>query len=172
MEHRWNIGSIIVMVRGYDGDRRSPIARNVGSLLLAELARELTGTVVPVLRLCPTCGATDHGRPVVPGNELALSLSYAPGAVAVAAAARDAVEGLGIDIEAGLPGAEAIPGVCLQDWTRLEAAMKADGRASLLDPAAASVARWQISFPGAPPWSTTVLPAPAPFQVAIAYRYP
>ncbi|MCD2497252.1 hypothetical protein [Microbacterium nymphoidis] len=171
MEHRWSVGPITVAVRKHDGARRSPIARDAGSLLLTDLVRELTGAEAAVRRLCPNCGATDHGRPVVPRRDVVLSLSYAPGAVAVAAAPGDAIDGLGIDIEAGLAETEAISGVCLRDWTRLEAAMKADGRASMLDPATAVVSGDHVSFPGAPPWSSTVLPVPGPFQAAIAYRY-
>lgn len=140
--------------------------------MLTEIIRELVGVDLPVGRRCPNCGATDHGRPIVPGDALTLSLSYTSGAVAVAAAPRETVAALGVDIEAGVADLEAIPGLSLRDWTRVESAMKADGRASLLDPRAALLDQNSVRFPDGRAWVSTVLDAPAGFQLTLAHRTP
>lgn len=138
--------------------------------MLTEIVRELVGADLPVGRRCPNCGSTVHGRPVVPGDRLALSVSYGSGAVAVAAAPSAAIAALGVDIEAGAADVEAIPGLTLRDWARVEAAMKADGRASLLDPSAALLDPDGVRFSGVRAWASTVLDAPAGFQLALAHR--
>jgi 4'-phosphopantetheinyl transferase len=62
--------------------------------LLAALAGRLLGRPAVVEHLCPNCGATDHGRPLVEGAFV--SLSRAGGLVALAVSLDGAV---GIDIE-------------------------------------------------------------------------
>ncbi|WP_205473985.1 4'-phosphopantetheinyl transferase superfamily protein [Nocardioides sp. SYSU D00038] len=85
-----------------------------------------------VARLCPRCGGSDHGRPVVPGRpDLHLSLTYAGGLAAVAWSTTGPV---GIDVE---PGADLA-------WTRREALLKAagtgfGGSGSSAEPALATV---------------------------------
>lgn len=84
--------------------------------------------VADVLRICPRCGASDHGRPVVSGAPTGasgppwVSLSYADG-LGVAAWTADGP--IGIDVEAvGPPVGEFGDRAA---WTRTEAVLKATG---------------------------------------------
>lgn len=78
---------------------------------------------VPVDRACAACGRW-HGRPVVPGTRLALSVSHGGLLVALALAVGGRV---GIDVE-------RLDGRPLEDvrqWTRAEARFKAGGNPTL-----------------------------------------
>lgn len=126
----------------------------VGRVLVRILAAELTGlsaSEITVSAVCAECGGP-HGRPVVsgPGGALeGLSVSIAHCALAVVAAASwDGA--VGIDVEpvvssadrssailqvAGAPFSDSMrPADPLQHWTRIEAALKADGRGLTVDP--------------------------------------
>jgi 4'-phosphopantetheinyl transferase len=88
---------------------------------------EVTGAV-RVVRLCPHCGSGAHGRPLLVGSDLAVSISYA-GRLAAVAWGRGPV---GVDVE--LAGTEGIAGgvdgidsVDRAEWTRIEALAKAAG---------------------------------------------
>jgi len=70
-----------------------------------------------VVRVCPACGSDRHGRPVAVGSPAHLSISYADGLVAVAWSYDGPV---GIDVERDLAGDR-------QEWTRVEALLKATG---------------------------------------------
>ena len=115
-------------------------------------------------RLCPHCGSTAHGRPVVLTPRTStwrVSLSRAPGLVAVAVAeGGDTAMELGVDVEevartafAGFPcvtlhplerdGAPAERGLI---WTRKEAVLKAAGVGLRTDPRSI-----QVSHPSQPP---------------------
>jgi hypothetical protein len=79
-----------------------------------------------VVRLCPRCGSSDHGRPVVlggPGPAPYVSIGYARDLAVVAWAPDRAV---GIDAELGGPE--------LGGWTRAEAVLKATGEGLHRDP--------------------------------------
>jgi hypothetical protein len=84
--------------------------RSAGEAIL----REETGADV-VSRLCPRCGSSEHGRPLVRGAHI--SLSYAGELVAVAWSPAGPV---GIDIELG-GGSDRLA------WTVMEATAKASG---------------------------------------------
>lgn len=126
-----------------------------GRVLLRMLAGELTGqhpSAVRVVASCTVC-AGPHGRPRVEGcsdalSRLSVSIAHCRGAVVVAASTAGVV---GVDIEptdgpvergiritqiAGAPFSTG--GVRAADpvlhWTRIEAALKADGRGLELDP--------------------------------------
>jgi 4'-phosphopantetheinyl transferase len=113
----------------------------LGRLLLRRLAAELTGlepAAVDLVAVCPDCGGS-HGKPVIPGSGLHLSLSHSPVAV-VAAASWDAP--VGVDLEpldqpaAALAAIESLAGeASVARWTRVEAVLKADGRGLRVDPA-------------------------------------
>lgn len=70
------------------------------------LASGLADAAVTVGRHCPTCGSTDHGRPVVPGRpDVHVSLARAGGRAVVAVAGVP----LGVDVEvAGAVDASAL----------------------------------------------------------------
>lgn len=74
-----------------------------------------------VVRQCPRCGSGDHGRPVLVGSDLQVSIAYTDD-LAVIAWGKHPV---GIDIER----ADASPpeGLDIGSWTRLEALGKAAG---------------------------------------------
>lgn len=105
-------------------------------------ARRLVAGLVPgavvVAGPCPRCGGP-HGRPRVEGADAEASLSYAGGRAIVAVAPRADADGIGVDAEVGHPDDLADvermrPGTTLREWTRIEAALKADGRGLAVDP--------------------------------------
>lgn len=103
------------------------------------LVAELVPDAVVVAGPCPRCGGP-HGRPRVEGAAAEASLSYADGRAVVAVVPRDVAASIGIDAEAGHPDDLAHvermrPGTTLREWTRVEAALKADGRGLAVDPA-------------------------------------
>jgi len=106
-----------------------------GRLLLRDLIAEL-GAEGDLVAVCPDCGGP-HGKPLLQGSSLQLSLSHGAGVV-VAAASWDAP--VGIDVEAP-PSAAALAAIgevageaTLERWTRVEAILKADGRGLRVDP--------------------------------------
>ena len=119
-------------------------------LLVHALAQFLgvTPSRVEVSRLCPTCGSSEHGRPVVVeprATRVSASLSTAPGITAVALTEAGAV---GIDVEeiartafAGFADVALHPLERADDprargrvWTRKEALLKALGTGLHVDP--------------------------------------
>ncbi|NQX29388.1 4-phosphopantetheinyl transferase [Microbacteriaceae bacterium VKM Ac-2854] len=126
----------------------------VGRVLARILAAELTGltaSAITVSAVCAECGGP-HGRPLLCGpngaiDGLSLSIAHCAAAV-VAAVSWDGV--VGVDVEpvagsadragaivevAGVPfGDSRRPADPLQHWTRIEAALKADGRGLTVDP--------------------------------------
>lgn len=112
-----------------------------GRLLLRRLAAELTGLEpesVDLVAVCPDCGGP-HGRPVIPGSNLHLSLTRNEDAV-VAAASWDAP--IGIDLERAQQPPQVLAAIgalsgeeSVLRWTRIEAILKADGRGLRVDPA-------------------------------------
>lgn len=109
-----------------------------GRVLLRSLVSELTGlspAEVPLTASCPDC-ERPHGRPILNGIPLGVSLAHTDGLVVVAAAWHRPV---GIDVERDRPGAEAAIGsltghTALEHWVRVEAVLKADGRGLRVDP--------------------------------------
>ena len=92
-----------------------------GRLLLRTLAGELLGMPpadVELVAVCPDCGG-NHGRPLIVGSDLHVSLSHSPDAV-VAAASWKARVGIDRSVD--------------ESWARLEAVLKADGRGLRVDP--------------------------------------
>lgn len=121
-------------------------AEGDGRALLRRLAAEQLGIApedVPLEQRCPDCGGP-HGRPVIVGSELRVSLSRcAGGAVAVGAWGR----AIGVDVEPReLPAARSdairtvAGGAGVAHWTRVEAVLKADGRGLRVDPRTVRIA--------------------------------
>lgn len=108
--------------------------------LLGALARDLGRDGIRIESVCARCGGA-HGAPRTDG--LALSVAYAEGLVVAAAASAASVASVGVDVERGhratvlddlapLFAGRAAPD--LAAWTRLEAALKADGRGLRVPP--------------------------------------
>lgn len=97
--------------------------------LLHEVLRVETGAR-EVVRLCPRCASTAHGRPRLVGSSSHVSLAYAGRLGVVAWSAAGPV---GIDVaEEGPPVGEFGD---RQEWTRIEALLKATGEGLSRDPA-------------------------------------
>ncbi|MBP2422030.1 hypothetical protein [Microbacterium imperiale] len=140
-------------------DRR----RIADELLIASL-RDRGIRVPRIGRVCPRCGgahgparATDAGAPV----DVAVSVSYAGGwAIAATAAGRGAFA-IDAELRALDPAARLRLRTALGDdkadaatWTRVEAALKADGRGLRVDPATVRLIPvgddWLAHVPGRP----------------------
>ncbi|SFR92310.1 4'-phosphopantetheinyl transferase [Microbacterium sp. cf046] len=116
-----------------------------GRWLLVGLIAELTDVPdVGFTTTCERCGA-EHGRPRLEKSSVAVSVSYAGSLVAVAAARQADAAAVGVDIEPEPNGGAHRP---LQDlaalfapaeppdteeWTVIEAALKADGSGLAVD---------------------------------------
>jgi len=126
-----------------------------GRVLLRLLAGELTGShpsSISVVACCPRCGGP-HGRPRLEGSgalleRLSVSIAHCAGAVVVAASTAGVV-GVDVELAEGSPERSAQitriagapfstggvrPADPILHWTRIEAALKADGRGLELDP--------------------------------------
>jgi len=141
--------------RRYDltpGDQRGSFL--AGRLVLRQLAAELTdasASSVDLFVQCADCGGP-HGRPLLRGSSLQLSLSRSDNAV-VAAASWDGP--VGVDVEPATLSGEALAAINLltgeesvASWTRVEAVLKADGRGLRVDPREVVVDRVGDHFEG------------------------
>jgi 4'-phosphopantetheinyl transferase len=117
----------------------------VGRALLVEVVEQLTDvTDLAFTTTCERCGA-DHGRPRFERAPVAVSVSYAGGVVAVAAARIADAAAVGVDIERAPTVGQRVPmrdlaplfapalAPDMQGWTLIEAALKADGRGIAID---------------------------------------
>jgi 4'-phosphopantetheinyl transferase len=130
-------------LRDADARRRLMARRSVTRRLLAD-SLDADPSSVAIERTCPTCNATDHGRPVVTGAAVEFSVSACRGTGVVAISNRP----VGVDIEvvrsdleplAFALSADERQGVLalapnrqglafLRLWTAKEAVLKAAGR--------------------------------------------
>ena len=110
------------------------------------LLRELVGDV-PIANPCPFCGGP-HGPVQLPGSPWRASVSYAGALAVVGVVPSVGVAAFGLDAEGDAPLAD--PGV--RAWTRVEAALKADGRGIRVDPETVVVTAdadgWTAVVPG------------------------
>lgn len=121
-------------------NRAGELAFLGGRLLLRGLVGELLHldpADVPLAAHCVDCGRP-HGRPMVVGAPLHVSLSRTERLIVAAANWHTAV---GVDVEPSptapdrLDAIEALTGIrTLLHWTRVEAVLKADGRGLRVDP--------------------------------------
>jgi 4'-phosphopantetheinyl transferase len=114
-----------------------------GRMLLARAIGEFTPGDFRLETRCAVCGAHDHGALRTASGQVSVSVSYAGDLVMAAAAAAHTARAVGIDVEAhGHDGAMDdlrmlfAPGdpPTIAEWTRIEAAVKADGRGLHLPP--------------------------------------
>lgn len=154
-----------------------------GRALISDLARRVIGQREVVLdSRCDRCGR-HHGRPRTAGASL--SVSHAEDLVVVAMA--PGLMPLGVDVEAltstdrVVEVASLFPGGVAPDlagWTRIEAAVKADGRGFEIDPAAvmlhpesqaSDVHVWSATVPGrAAPLEVVTLEGPSGHVLSVA----
>ena len=123
----------------FDGERQ-PERFLTGRMLLRELASGFTGLPlesVTIAAACLDCGRP-HGRPVIEGTDLFVSLSHAD-ELSVAALMQGVP--IGVDVERLDATAERLAairevagGTDIPHWTRVEAVLKADGRGLRIDP--------------------------------------
>lgn len=119
---------------------RHPERFLTGRMLLRELAAGFTGADLESITItagCPDCGQP-HGRPMIEGTELFVSLSHAD-EISVAALIQGAA--IGVDVEPRDASPERLAAIReiaggddLRHWTRVEAVLKADGRGLRVDP--------------------------------------
>ena len=156
-------------------DARPSDAYLAGRMLVRTLAGELLGVpagAVPLSAVCPDCGGP-HGRPVVDGSDLRVSLSHADGLVLAAAAwAAD----VGVDVERSAAGPERLAAIgalagraSVRHWTRVEAVLKADGRGLRVDPSQVLVDEGIASL-GAIRYALHDLELPAGYTGSLAVR--
>ena len=114
-----------------------------GRTLLARAIGEFTPGDLRLETRCAVCGGHDHGALRTVSGQVAVSVSYAGDLVVVAAASAHIARAVGIDVEAhGHDGAmeelrmlfaPANPPT-IAEWTRIEAAAKAEGRGLHIPP--------------------------------------
>jgi 4'-phosphopantetheinyl transferase len=131
------------------GDRRATSRRLLDELLPGAVIR--SGP-------CRRCGGP-HGPVRAEGAADAVSVTYAGGLAIVASIPRSVASSIGIDAERGDADSPARidrmrAGATVRDWTRVEAALKADGRGLDVDPALVRLDHrsdgWTAALPGSP----------------------
>ncbi|WP_051172412.1 4'-phosphopantetheinyl transferase family protein [Microbacterium indicum] len=139
------------------------------------LVRSLVGDpAAEIAHACPRCGSAAHGRPFVAGSPVPISISYADGLAIVAAA--PGARAVGIDIERAddtraaelgpLFAPEDPPSI--RDWTRIEAAVKADGRGLRISPAAVVLSPGRAELPGGVELALADAPGPDGYVASLA----
>lgn len=154
-----------------------------GRALIRELVRRLHGSdEVRLSSRCARCGA-DHGRPRSAG--VSLSVSHAEDLVVVAATAGSTL--LGVDVEQATADGRfdglgpLFPDGSAPDlaaWTRIEAAVKADGRGFEIEPSEVLLQPrsdgveprvWSATLPGRrEPLEVTTLIGPPGYVLSVA----
>ncbi|GAA3634254.1 hypothetical protein GCM10022200_16830 [Microbacterium awajiense] len=166
-------------LRALPPGRRAAFA--VGRHLLGALAHDLGHDGILIESVCERCGGP-HGAPRADG--LALSVAYTDGLVVAAAAAIASAPAVGVDVERGHPAtmlrdlAPLFAGRRAPDlagWTRIEAALKADGRGLRVPPdrvhehPGPDPGEFLATIPGRRhPVRTTTLDGPDGFVVSVA----
>lgn len=154
-----------------------------GRALIRALVRRIRGSdEVLLFSRCARCGA-EHGRPRSAG--VSLSVSHAEDLVVVAASAGSIELGVDVEEEAAAGRVEGL-GPMFPDgrapdlgaWTRIEAAVKADGRGFEIDPSEVILQPhadesepcvWSAVLPGRlRPLEVTTLGGPPGYVVSVA----
>lgn len=135
-----------------------------------DVAWRLLRDLAPGARLtnaCPRCGGP-HGPVVLEGSPLVASVSYAGAFAVVGVAGVDEASRIGIDAELAVDPRRDVAGFAgvlgpgraadVRSWTRVESALKADGRGLRVDPALVEVVdggtTWSARIPGRPGFLT------------------
>jgi len=152
------------------------------------LLRSLLPAGAELSNPCPRCGRP-HGPVRVSGADALASVSYA-GTIAVVGVADTALfQAFGIDAEAEYDGNRDAAGfggilgpgrASLREWTRVEAALKADGRGLRVDPASVVVGErgaedsagygWDAVVPDGATFAGWDASVPAGILVSVAVR--
>jgi len=146
------------------------------------LLRELLPSAATIDNPCPRCGGP-HGPVRIQGASAVASVTYAGARALVAVCTAEGVAGVGIDAEpvedarrdaAGLGGVLGAGEASVRSWTRVEAALKADGRGLRVDPAAVRIEEnpggWTAHVPGGETMSGWDAVGPRDLVVSVAVR--
>ncbi len=133
----------------------------VGRILLRSLAGDLLGIAPQKVALsadCPDC-SKPHGRPVIDGVNLHVSLSRCD--VAVVAVANWGAA-IGVDVEPRSVSRQRERAIgsltgnpTVAQWTGVEAVLKADGRGLRVDPSGVVIEGHRANLEGSSYWLTT-----------------
>jgi 4'-phosphopantetheinyl transferase len=151
-----------------------------------EAAWELLGELLPpdatITNPCPRCGGP-HGGVRTAGADAVASVTYAGEFAVVAIADAALVASIGIDAEpvadsrrdaAGMTGVLGPGEASVRSWTRVEAALKADGRGLRVDAATVRIddaaAGWTAMLPGAEPLEGWDVVGPDALVVSVAVK--
>ena len=146
------------------------------------LLRDLLPEGAELSHPCPRCGGP-HGPVLVSGAPFVASISYA-GSLAVVAVADSAQSAaIGVDAEpaedarrdaAGLGGVLGPGEASVRSWTRVEAALKADGRGVRVEPASVRISEtgeeWIADVPGGGAFEGWDARGPEGYVVSVAVR--
>ena len=146
------------------------------------LLRDLLPEGAELSHPCPRCGGP-HGPVLVSGAPFVASISYAGSLAVVAVADSAQAAAIGVDAEpaedarrdaAGLGGVLGPGEASVRSWTRVEAALKADGRGLRVDPAAVRIEEnpggWTAHVPGGETMSGWDAVGPRDLVVSVALR--
>lgn len=146
------------------------------------LLRELLPARARLSNPCARCGGP-HGAVRVEGAAFVASVSYAGDFAVVAVGDATAVSAIGVDAEladdprreaVGMHGLLGRGDASVRSWTRVEAALKADGRGLRVDPAAVRIDErpdgWTATVPGGGILFGTDAAGPAALVVSVAVR--
>jgi 4'-phosphopantetheinyl transferase len=150
-----------------------------------ELLRERLPPGAAIDNPCPRCGGP-HGPVRIRGARAVASVTYAGGRAIVALCAGEDAAGLravGIDAEpvqdarrdaAGLAGVLGPGEASVRTWTRVEAALKADGRGLRIDPATVRIEEhpggWTARVPDGEPVIGWDAAGPDDLVISVAVR--
>ncbi len=116
---------------------------------------------------------------MLPDSALSASLSYADGIVVAAVAPVLEAPAIGVDVERGdadaRPDDLALlfsprPAPTLDQWARMEAALKADGRGFTLEPTDVVLTSDEALVAGEPPLRTAAVESPAGTVVRVSWQ--
>lgn len=166
--------------------REAPRAdrRRVADALITGSLAEAGLPAVRLARVCAWCGGA-HGAVRVTNADAVASVSYAGSLVVVATAVAPPRTPFGVDAErtdldadatARLRAALGDDAADAAAWTRVEAALKADGRGLRVDPGTVTVAasasaggEWAVTVPGRrAPLRVRTVPGPPGVAVSLA----